>query len=167
MKTISRLFWKLFHVNKSLLVMYLEMSNNLSFFFFLRCYSSKFRFTEWKSEFPGLQNGNQNFPVYRMEIRISRFMESKSEFPGLRNGKKENFQFSFLYLEKKSSFHSRKRKISSFHYSGIIPECHFMKTFRGLFHLQNDYFFAGKMKFWNVSSNHYKNAWTIENIKFY
>ena len=115
MKTISRLFWKLFHVNKSLLVMYLEMSNNLSFFFFLRCYSSKFRFTEWKSEFPGLQNGNQNFPVYRMEIRISRFMESKSEFPGLRNGKKENFQFSFLYLEKKSSFHSRKRKISSFH----------------------------------------------------
>ena len=148
MKTISRLFWKLFHVNKSLLVMYLEMSNNLSFFFFLRCYSSKFRFTEWKSEFPGLQNGNQNFPVYGME-------------------KNENFQFSFLYLEKKSSFHSRKRKISSFHYSGIIPECHFMKTFRGLFHLQNDYFFAGKMKFWNVSSNHYKNAWTIENIKFY
>ena len=96
MKTISRLFWKLFHVNKSLLVMYLEMSNNLSFFFFLRYYSSKFRFTEWKSEFPGLQNGNQNFPVYGME-------------------KNENFQFSFLYLGKKSSFHSRKRKISSFH----------------------------------------------------
>ena len=62
--------------------MYLEMSNNLSFFFFLRYYSSKFRFTEWKSEFPGLQNGNQNFSVYGIEIRISRFTEwKKRKFP--------------------------------------------------------------------------------------
>jgi len=27
------------------------------------------RFTESKSEFPGLRNGNQNFPVYGMEKR--------------------------------------------------------------------------------------------------
>ena len=119
MKTISRLFWKLFHVNKSLLVMYLKMSNNLSFFFFLRCYSSKFRFTEWKSEFPGLQNGNQNFPVYGME-------------------KKKISSFHSFTWKKNLVSILESGKYPVFIHSGIIPECHFMKTFRGLFHLQNE-----------------------------
>ena len=55
-------------------MMYLKMAIVV---FFLHYYSSKIpvygmeirisRFTEWKSEFPGLRNGNQNFPVYGME----------------------------------------------------------------------------------------------------